>query len=181
MRVEVGWPDQVRRHVFVDAGPALRRCAATIDDPFIYIKAAVDCATLRAALPARWSIDVPRYLMTRAGPMDASATLPAGYTSTLTVEHAGYVIKVTDSESSVAATGRITFDAGTAVFDRIETMAAHRRQGLARAVMLSLDQLAIQAVITERLLVATEAGTALYRHLGWQILAPYSTAVLPPN
>lgn len=45
--------------------------------------------------------------------------------------------------------------------------------------MFALDALAEQAGVSERLLVATEAGRALYIRLGWLVLAPYSTAVLP--
>ncbi|WP_332876926.1 GNAT family N-acetyltransferase [Massilia sp. S19_KUP03_FR1] len=178
-RVDVDWPDQQRRHVFADAGAALRACADAIHDPFIYVKAAVDCATLRAALPERWSIEEQRYLMTHSGPMQSAAALPADYTTLLTVEHAAYVIDVIDGAGAVAASGRVTLNAGTAVFDRISTDAAHRRLGLATAVMLSLDRLATQAASTERLLVATEMGAALYTHLGWRILAPFATAFLP--
>lgn len=38
--VEVGLPDQLRRHLFVDAGSALRDCAAQIHAPYILLKAA---------------------------------------------------------------------------------------------------------------------------------------------
>ena len=147
--------------------------------PYIYVKAAVDCATLRRALPERWTIDVPRYLMRHSGPMPGDGVLPAAYASTLTVEHGAYLIRVVDDFGALAATGRITFDAGTAVYDRIETTEPHRRQGLASTVMLTLDQLATEAGITERLLVATEAGASLYTRLGWHHLAPFSTALLP--
>lgn len=47
------------------------------------------------------------------------------------------------------------------------------------AVMLALDALAAaDDYAAERLLVATGACRALYASLGWQVLAPYSTAVL---
>jgi hypothetical protein len=78
LRVDVSWPDQRRRHVFTDAGAALRVCVGAIHTPFIYVKATVGCATLRAALPACWSIEAPRYLMRHSGPMRAAAALPAG-------------------------------------------------------------------------------------------------------
>jgi predicted GNAT family acetyltransferase len=64
------------------------------------------------------------------------------------------------------------------VFDRIATHEHYRRQGLASALMLALDALAVQAGLSERLLSATEAGAALYAKLGWQHLAPYASAVL---
>jgi hypothetical protein len=45
--------------------------------------------------------------------------------------------------------------------------------------MHALDSIAIRASASERLLVATDNGRALYSRLGWQMLAPWSTAVLP--
>jgi GNAT superfamily N-acetyltransferase len=176
--VDVGAPDQLRRQVFPDAGAALSGCAAGIHDPFIHLKAAVDTGTLRRALPASWRIEEPRYLMQCDGPMRSGRTVPAGYGIHLTVEHGAYRICCTDATGAVAASGSIVLHAGTAVFDRIETAASHRRQGLASALMLALDQLACQAGASERLLVATEAGAPLYASLGWRHLAPWSTAVL---
>ncbi len=178
--VEVGWPEQLRRHVFVDAGSALRDCAAQIHTPFVYLKAAVDDAAMRRALPARRTIGAPRYLMGHAGPMAAVAA-PAGYRATVGQEHGAHVVRFADAAGEPAAIGRIVLHHGTAVFDRIETAAAHRRRGLARAVMSELDRLAQAGGATERLLVATAAGRALYERLGWRLLAPYATAVLAPQ
>jgi len=179
--VDVGWPGQLRRHVFLDAGAALRACAAGVHPPFVHLKAAVDADVLRQALPASWTIEAPGYLMRHCGPMTPDRTLPAGYDTDLSVEHGAYVIRVirvADATGAIAASGRITLQAGTAVFDRIETIEPHRRKGLASVVMLALDRLACQAGATERLLVATAAGTALYASLGWRHVAPWSTAVL---
>lgn len=178
LRVDVGWPDQLRRHVFVDAGAPLQACAAGVDAPHVFFKAAVDSPTLRRALPSRWSIEAPRFLMACTGPMAGPASLPDPLIPTLTVEHGAYVIALHDADGAMAATGRITFDAGTAVYDRIETAPAHRRNGLASYIMLALDDLAIQSDVTERLLVATSEGATLYRHLGWHHVAPFSTATL---
>lgn len=36
---EVGWPEQLRCHVFVDAGPELRDCSDRVRAPYIYVKA----------------------------------------------------------------------------------------------------------------------------------------------
>ncbi|TGE23946.1 GNAT family N-acetyltransferase [Hymenobacter aquaticus] len=177
--VEVGWPGQVRRHVFVEAGPALRACAARIREPLVYLKAAVGPDELRRALPAAWQIEEARYLMYCPGPMAAPAgELPAGYAVQLGVEHGASVLCLVDAAGQTAATGRVVVHRGTAVFDRIETMEGYRRRGLGSAVMHALDQLARQAGATERLLVATEQGRALYQRLGWRVVAPYSTAVL---
>ena len=174
--VEVGWPDQLRRHVFVDAGPALQTCAASVVEPLVYLKAAVDSDTLRAALPARWQIESPRWLMRSEVPMAAFAV--AGYRAVGSVEHGGTVLRFVDDAGDVAASGILAMVGATAVFDRIETAPAHRRRGLGRAVMGALDALARERGVEERLLVATDAGRRLYVQLGWTELAPYSTAVL---
>jgi len=177
--VEVGWPQQLRRHVFLAAGPALQACAARIEQGGIYLKAAVDTETLRRALPARWTIQQARYLMHRCAPMAGPAAAPAGYTMQTSMEHGAHVVRYVDANGRTAAQGGMVLNDGCAVFDRIETMEGHRRQGLASAVMFALDALAAaDDQAAERLLVATEAGRALYASLGWQVLAPYSTAVL---
>jgi hypothetical protein len=41
LTVEVGLPDQLRRHVFADAGPALQARAEAIHTPSVYLKAPV--------------------------------------------------------------------------------------------------------------------------------------------
>ena len=177
LRVDVGWPGQLRRHVFADAGAALQACAAGIDLPFVHLKAAVAGEQLRAVLPAGWSFEPQGYLMACAGPMAGATSLPPGYCSTLAVEHGAWVVTILDGTGAQAATGRVTVDRGTAVFDRIDTAEPHRRRGLASAVMRALDRLAVQAGVAERLLVATEAGASLYPALGWHHVAPWSTAV----
>src|SRR5450830_1424754 len=156
LMVEVGWPDQVRRHVFLDAGPALQACAGAVREAHVHVKAAVEPAVLLRALPSAWTLDARRSLMAAPRPL-APQPLPAGY----------------------HATGRLHLQQGCAVFDRIETDPAHRRRGLARAVMGLLDRGAVEAGAQERLLVASEQGRALYLALGWQVLAPYATAISP--
>lgn len=175
--VDVGWPEQLRRHVFVDAGRALQDCAAAIDAPFIYLKAAVDMDEMRRALPAAWQIQSPGYLMALPAAA-ASVAPPAGYHASSQLEHGAHVIRFADATGQLAASGRVVLNGATAVFDQIETLEPHRRKGLGGALMGALDARAAEAGCTERLLVATEAGRALYLRLGWQVLAPYSTAVL---
>lgn len=178
--VEVGWPDQLRRHVFVDAGPALRDCASRIHAPFIHLKAAVDADELRRALPAHWMMERPRYVMWRPAAMGKPAALPAGYAARVDARSGLYTVRLTDSAGRTAASGYVLLHRGTAIFDRIETLEPHRRKGLGTALMSMLDGLAEDAGASERLLVATEEGRALYLSLGWQVLSPYSTAVSPP-
>jgi GNAT superfamily N-acetyltransferase len=176
--VEVGWPNQLRRHVFADAGPALRECASRIDVPFVHLKAPVDTETLRRALPDHWEFERQRYVMHRPAAMEPVA-LPAGYVGSVAVEGHAYAVRFADANGEPAASGLVVLNKGTAVFDRIETFEPHRRKGLGTALMSALDALAVNAAVSERLLIATDAGRALYLSLGWQVLAPYSTAVSP--
>ena len=179
LRVEVGMPLQVRRYVFLDAGPALQTCAEQIHAPHIYLKVPVDPAVLCAALPARWAVEAPGYLMLGSASMSRQVELPSGYAIEKSTEHGAKLVRVLHTNGEVAASGRITMHEGCAVFDQIVTTESHRRRGLGKVVMQNLDALATQAKVTERLLVATEAGRGLYMSLGWRLLAPWATAVLP--
>jgi len=170
----------VRRHVFVEAGQALQACAASIQDPFIYIKATVEPAQLQCALPPGWHLEAPRYLMSASTALTTSVPPPPGYVLQVATEHDATVHRLLDASGELAASGRVVLHAATAVFDRIETQPAHRRQGLATYLMGTLEALVQEAGICERLLVATEAGRTLYQRLGWRVLAPYSTAVRLP-
>lgn len=176
--VEVGSAGELRRHVFVDAGPALKACAAQIHAPRIFLKAAVAPDIMRAALPERWMIEGPGYLMCGPPATPGKASLPPGYDVSVDAEHGGYIARVIHASGALAASGRIAVHAGSAVFDQIITEEGHRRLGLGSVVMQHLDAVAEKAGVTERLLVATEAGRALYERLGWTVLAPWSTAVL---
>lgn len=176
--VEVGRPDQLRRYLFADAGTALQECASTIHQPRIFLKAPVDSAVLRAALPARWQIASQRTFMRCDGPLP-EACAPAGYAIARTRAFGAGVISFVDAAGVTAASGKLVVHGNCAIFDQIETAPAHRRRGLGRAVMAALDQMARQAGVQERLLVATDEGRDLYAQLGWQAVAPYATAVLP--
>ncbi|MBV8657696.1 MAG: GNAT family N-acetyltransferase [Burkholderiales bacterium] len=177
LTVEVGRPEQLRRHVFVEAGADLQCCAAQIDEAFVFVKAAVQPEALRAALPIRWQIEPLHFVMTQ-GERRGSASLPLDYQIDLDVENAGHVASVRDANGELAAIGRAAIHDGSAVFDRIETMEAHRRKGLGSVIMYTLDRLACDLGAHERLLVAADAGRALYETLGWRVVAPMSTAVL---
>jgi GNAT superfamily N-acetyltransferase len=176
--VEVGAAGELRRHVFLDAGPALQACAAQIQAPLIFLKAAVAPDVMRASLPNRWKIEDAAYLMVGPSATSSNASVPPHYHISLEAEHGGYVVRVIHASGELAASGRVAVHAGCAVFDQIVTEEAHRRLGLGTVVMLNLDVVAEQAGATNRLLVATEAGRALYERLGWTMLAPWATAVL---
>ncbi|CAN7393858.1 GNAT family N-acetyltransferase [Pseudoduganella sp. LjRoot289] len=177
--VDVGMPAQLRRYVFVDAGPALQACADGIRDPYIFLKAAVDPEVLRQALPARWHVESPGYLMTGPSLSPVNVAAPPGYQLAFDTQHGAHVVRVMHDSQEQAAAGRVVMHGGCAVFDQIETAESHRRRGLGSVVMQALDSIASRADARERLLVATKDGRALYERLGWKVISPWSTAVLP--
>jgi GNAT superfamily N-acetyltransferase len=178
--VEVGWPEQVRRYVFVEAAEALQACVGRCHAPFTHVKATVEPAQLQRVLPPGWRLDQPRYLLSASTALAPSVPLPPGYVLQVATEHGAAVHRVLDASGQLAASGRVVLHEATAVFDRLETQPAHRRQGLATYLMGTLDARVQEAGLAERLLVATEAGRTLYQHLGWRVVAPYATAVLLP-
>ena len=149
--------------------------------PFIYLKAAVEPAQLWHVLPAYWHIEAPRYFVCHPTAMAGPVPPPAGYTATAEREHSAFVLRFADETGQTAAIGRVVLNRGTAVFDRIETREPHRRRGPGAALMCIRDALAQQARVCERQLAATQTGCALYTSLGWQVVAPYSTAALPAS
>jgi GNAT superfamily N-acetyltransferase len=177
--VDVGKPDQLRRHVFLDAGQALQACADRIQDPHIFLKAPVAPDVLRRALPERWRIETPGHLMGCPAPMTGNVALAPAYRLAFDMQKDAHVVRVIHGSDEQAASGRLVVHGGCAIFDQIETAEHHRRRGLGTVVMHALDSIAIRAGAGERLLVATDNGRALYSRLGWQLLSPWSTAVLP--
>jgi predicted GNAT family acetyltransferase len=89
------------------------------------------------------------------------------------------VAAIVDAKGVLAAHGRLVVEQDRAIFDRIETDAAHRRRGLASAVMARLQSEALQSGVRGGLLVATADGQRLYASLGWTILSDYTSAVIP--
>ncbi|WP_405057585.1 GNAT family N-acetyltransferase [Kribbella sp. NBC_01505] len=70
-----------------------------------------------------------------------------------------------DGES--AATGRIAVCETDAVVDMVQTDGAHRRRGLARALMSALVTEAHRQGATTGILLASTEGQLLYSSLGW--------------
>ncbi|MYM37999.1 GNAT family N-acetyltransferase [Duganella qianjiadongensis] len=176
--VEVGDATELRRHIFLNAGAALQACAAQTHVPLVLLKAAVSPEQMRAALPGHWNIDNGAFLMYGPESVTAKLALPPDYRISLDAEYGGYIARVIHVSEGLAASGRIALHGRCAVFDQVVTEQTHRRLGLGRAVMLTLEAIAEKAGVTERLLVATQAGRPLYEHLGWRVLAPWSTAML---
>ena len=84
-----------------------------------------------------------------------------------------------DSADEVAAYGQMGIAGTHAVADRIETLPAHRRRGLGRAVMSLLAEAALAHGAKTGLLIASEEGQHLYAALGWNRVADVLIAAAP--
>ena len=89
------------------------------------------------------------------------------------------MVNILTDSGDIAASGRLVFVNDLVIYDRIETAAAHRRKGLATIVLKTLESLAISRRKTQAVLVATEAGKALYETLGWTLYSEYTSVVIP--
>ncbi|GAA1953810.1 GNAT family N-acetyltransferase [Amycolatopsis minnesotensis] len=88
-------------------------------------------------------------------------------------------IDLTGHDGTVAASGLAAIVGTDAVMHDIRTDPAHRRRGLASAVMSALAVTATQLGATTALLVATTEGEHLYTRLGWEPVATMLTATAP--
>jgi GNAT superfamily N-acetyltransferase len=88
---------------------------------------------------------------------------------------------VRHESGEVGARGTMGLAGTDAVADRIETMPAHRRMGLASAVMSALARSAVEEGVEHGILIASEDGQRLYTTLGWQPVAGVLIATTPGN
>lgn len=183
-RCDTGMPSESARYIFAGLCPGVKALAEQIREPRIALKVCASASAVSARLPARWAIQPPGFLMRCTGAMDAArAALPAGYVMETSAERRaadGSVFGVTiqDRHGVVAASGRAGRIGDMLVYDQIMTDAAHRRRGLGRMVMAMLQTLG-DGARGRQILVATEDGRALYTTLGWSLLSPYTTAIIP--
>lgn len=74
-----------------------------------------------------------------------------------------------------AARGQVAVTGSDAVFDRIGTEYAFRRQGFAGRIMIGLEHWAVSQGAETGLLMASAEGRPLYDSLGWREVAPLKT------
>ncbi len=181
-RVHVGWPEQKERYVFPGMTAAFTNLGNTITEPWIFLKVCAPPDRVRAALPAHWEIQSPGYLMMKTGLVpEGEVPLARGYHLKTALQLPVPVVHIVTDSGDIAASGRIALADDAAIYDRIVTAPAHRRRGLATIVMKRLTAIACSHGITTGTLVATGEGRALYETLGWKLLAPYTSAVIPGN
>ncbi|MFG3049638.1 GNAT family N-acetyltransferase [Kitasatospora sp. NPDC048239] len=182
--VDVGVVGHVTRHVFDATGDAVReadvrKVAGSVRTGGTWLKIFAEPAVITPWLGPEWWIDdEPGYLMTvPLTPAPAHRlTAPDGYRLRSWVR--GDVVRtmVATADGALAARGQIAVGGATAVVDQIETSADHRRKGLGSLVMRVLATAAHERGAQTGVLAGTPDGHALYASLGWQVLAPLTSA-----
>lgn len=178
MRVDTASASEYQRFVFPRPAPAIRNLAQAISAPRVFLKLCGSGEQLRALVPARWQLQPPAYLMIHEGGWRDDPHLPAGYVLEVSVEDAVRAARILAGDGSVAASGYAVEYCGVFIADRIVTAEGHRRRGLGRVLMKALAATQ-RSDDARRVLVATEAGRALYATFGWTVLSPYSSCVIP--
>ncbi len=180
LRVEVGWPDQQRRYVFPAVTNSFRHLAATIVEPWVFLKVCAPQQAVSPLLPSRWQIQDPGFMMICSSPMAAPPdNLPGNYTLDVIPDLPVPVARILTADGTIAAMGRIALVDNYVIYDRIETHPDHRRRGLGSRLMKALESLGAAHGNRKGILVATTAGRALYETLGWQLYSQYTSVVIP--
>ena len=176
LRVDTGSAIEVRRYVFAGPSPEIRELAMSITTPRIFIKMLGPAERLLELVPPAWQLQPGAYLMIHDGSPDALPALCFGYRLELATEGFVTVARIVTADGDLAASGYAAEYGGMFIFDRIIVEEAHQRRGLGRAMMAALGS-AQRSLGARRVLVATDAGRALYSTLGWTAVSPYSTVV----
>ena len=176
--METGSAAEVRRWVFDRPCEGLTELGREVTEPRHFLKLCGSGETLRAALPPRWQLLPPSHFMIAGTARWEAPLMPEGYVLHPSRQGDVASVVVTAPDGSLAASGHAAEASGAFVYDRIETALEHRRRGLGSIVLSVLASFRSSAAIPQ-LLVATEDGRALYARLGWTMLSPYSTAVIP--
>ncbi|RKQ96993.1 acetyltransferase (GNAT) family protein [Kushneria sinocarnis] len=177
LHIRVGALRQQARYIMTTPDPVrVRALIARIHEPHVYIKLFAPAAVVTPLLPEPWQLDPPVQLMTTAlSPTAEAPARPSGYRATVTSHEHFTAIEIETRHGELAASGRLALARDYAIFDQIETHRAHQRRGLGRHVMQVLGNIACDHGAHRALLGASEEGQALYRHLGWENLAPISS------
>jgi len=178
-RVQVNEPDQIERYVLPRSGENVRRLTASMAPALTPIKICATPDDVAPLLAPPWKVDRTSPMMTKPALAGSEAIVADGYS--LAVTGAGEVLiafAVADG-GDIAAGGRAALIEDVAVVDQIWTHEAHRRRKLASAIVRTLENAVLARGAQRGMLVATDAGCALYQTLGWQVYAPYTTALVP--
>lgn len=179
-RVDVGWPEQKARYVFPGFTNEFTDLANTITEPWVFLKVCAPADVIKDRIPSQWVLQPPGFMMTCFKTMSSpERALTDEYILDVKNEVPVSIAKILTIHGDIAAIGRLVFVDDFVIYDRIETDTLHRRKGLATIILKTLETIAISRGKTKAVLVATEAGKALYETLGWTLYAPYTSVVIP--
>ncbi|WP_454887413.1 GNAT family N-acetyltransferase [Sphingomonas oryzagri] len=176
--MDTNLPAEARRWVFPQVCDGLREVGREVVQPRHFIKLCGRAEELMAALPSAWQLRSPSYFMMATDRQSAVRRLPDGYKLRTIRNGATTVARIFAPEGRQAASGYAAEAMDVFIYDRIETAPEHRRKGLGNVIMTAL-RFHRRSTSVPELLVATEDGHGLYTSLGWRVLSPYSTAVIP--
>ena len=175
-RAEIGSDSEQRRWLFDSLSPDFIALARQISEPGNNLRAFCEGGAMRAVLPERWEVGAPSYAMTVT---DAarSGEIPDGFRLELRTDRRSAHAAILTPDGELTASGHAGIGDSAFVYDRIVTRPGFERRGLGTAIMHALGK-AVPSAAMPQILVATEAGCALYQRLGWKIVSPYSSANL---
>lgn len=180
LSIQVGLPDQMVRHVLLDADTETARgLIRSVTGPATCVKAFLAPDVMRPWFSPEWAPTDPGFLM--AVDLRPSAVpAPRGYTATTETADGVIGVRIRAADGELAARGQVGLTGAAGVFDQIVTEEAHRRLGLGTVVMGALTDAALENGATTGLLGATEQGRALYETLDWKVLAPLTGFIHKP-
>ncbi|MFC9603032.1 GNAT family N-acetyltransferase [Streptomyces niveus] len=193
-RVDVGLPGHVLRHVLPEPDePSVRKLCETVTEPGAWLKVLAPPERVAGWITPGWTVpDDPGFMMfsaLRRSVPPAVPVPPAGYRVETETRDGVFRVRVTAPDGSLAARGQMAgagdgrkVDGGagpgrTAVVDQVETSRNHRRRGLGRLVMRTLETAAADTGVTTGVLAATRDGLGLYTSLGWRLQGPLTGVV----
>jgi GNAT superfamily N-acetyltransferase len=176
-RIDVGLPGHQVRYVLLDPS-SVRPRAADLTEPGTWLKVCGSPEQVRPGLSSGWTIGAPEYLMSTELRTHPPITPPDPYTVELRSIGDLHDAVVRTAGGGCAAKGRVAVRGRAAVIDMVKTDPAHRRRGLGSVIMSELSRVASARGAVRAVLVATEAGLALYQKLGWTVESPITAAHL---
>lgn len=178
-QIFVGKPEQAIRYVLPHLDRRLLEellCNET--GPGSWLKICAPIESVSQLLTNQWDVHAPEFLMS-VDLVAAELPLIEGYC--MHTDNAGALAfaKIIADTGEIAASGQVAIDGSFATFDQIVTAETHRRKGLGRHIMTALSNISLNLGAKHGVLVATEAGAALYKALGWSMVSPVTAASLP--
>jgi GNAT superfamily N-acetyltransferase len=179
--IAVGKPDQKARYIFPALDPPrLSAFLGRIAEPGVVVKVCAPGEAVARVLAAPWTLQAaPNFIMAKdLAPAAAGPTL-GGYSLTFAEEGRRLVASIADRTGAAVARASGALASDLAVIDHVSTDEPHRRRGLGRALVTTLEAKALRRGARRVMLSASVMGRALYEALGWRLISDYSTLFVP--